>query len=311
MKQYYDQVNNVYKTVRFHKDVGLPNNKDIVEVIAYKANNFVCINKKTTYSNKLKQCSNVDAFIKQLFASKPKQSAKDKTNKKNGNNSKKNTASQKNGMLKRNGINSKKDCNNSADNIDNKDIITCDGYKFDSKTGEVIKKIRSLESLRRSWYCQKDFVYNNASYDKSLFITATLDSKPSYDKLNKIVANYIRFVKLKYKIKCGFIFLEPCEDGSWYVHFILAFEKVKPIEFEEGTKKWWSKYNIKQSDEQVKIQDIPTVDDLIKIVNYLNPTSEKKRGRAKYYPVSGQPIRRFGTVEAPNKALTNFEIAKK
>lgn len=228
-----------------------------------------------------------DTFIKQLFASKPKQSAKDKTNKKNG--------------------------NNSADNIDNKDIITCDGYKFDSKTGEVIKKIRPLESLRRSWFRQKDYIYNNASYDKSLFVTATLDTKPTYDELNKIVTKYIRRLKYKYadKLNCGFIFLEPCGDGSWHVHFILTFEKIIPIDFEEITEKWWSKYNIKQSDEQVEIQDITTVDDLIRIVNYLNPTSEKKRVRAKYYPVSGQPIRRFGTVEAPNKALMNFETAKK
>ncbi len=205
----------------------------------------------------------------------------------------------------------KVECNNSIKNDiqSNADIVD-KKYVVDKETGEVIDKIRTGESLHRSWYRQKDLVFNNASWKKSLFITATLDSKPTYDAMNKVTATFAKWLKRKYsELKCGFIFLEPCEDGSWHVHLIVALNNT-PLHFEANVIKWWNKHNTKLCDKQIKIRPFSDVDDLIRTVYYLDPNCQKKRHRAKFYPVSGQPMRHFGGVEEPNRVLTDFEKIK-
>ena len=126
--------------------------------------------------------------------------------------------------------------------------------------------------------------------------------------------HYTKQIKRRFKdeFQCSSIFLEPHHNGSWHVHFIIGFIENIPENFENETKKWWAKYNNHPTTNQVKVQRFRSLQDLINCVNYLNPANvEKKKSRVKYYPKSAQPIRHFGEVSEPNRALTDWETAKK
>lgn len=307
MITYYDDFYKLYKTVGYGNEVELPNKKDKVEVTSYLANDICCIKKKSIYSQKLKVCHNTDALVKELTYKKSQKKHETTTRKSP---TKKDCDNSKKSAVSKTKSDNKINCNNLPEN-DN--YIQTNGYIVDMETGEVVSKCRTGESLRRSWYRQKDLVFNNAAWRKSLFITATLDSKPTYAKMNEITATFSKWLKRKYsvKLKCGFIFLEPCEDGSWHVHFIIAFNNNTPSHFAESVIKWWNKRNTKFCSEQVEIRTFADVDDLIQTVYYLNPNSKKKRHKVGFYPVSGQPMRHFGDVTEPNRVLTDFETAEK
>lgn len=155
-------------------------------------------------------------------------------------------------------------------------------------------------------------IFNNCECGKSIFGTFTIDSKPTYDALNKITATFCKCLRRKFggRLRCGFIFLEPCKDGSWHLHMIIAFFDEVSEDDDAQIIKWWRKKNTKYCNEQIEIEHIETFERLKKIVEYLNPNSKQKRDRVKHYPVSSQPIRHFGKIEPPNEVLTEEKIAK-
>ncbi len=203
---------------------------------------------------------------------------------------------------------------------------------FDPETGEVLdledfdieddnseERSRSIAGLKRTYHAIRKKVESTATPSLSFFVTVTLDCKPTYEEMSKVVADYALLLQRKYKttFKAGFIFLEPCEDGSWHAHLLLCFEKYVPETFPKDCKKWWVKRNSKACDEQVDIQNIPTFDDLERVLDYLDPTSDKKdnadekttkRERIRYYPLFSQPMRSFGNVTESVKVIAPKKV---
>lgn len=128
--------------------------------------------------------------------------------------------------------------------------------------------------------------------------------------MSKVVAKYAHHLKRKYdNFRAGFIFLEPCEDGSWHAHLIVCFSDDalrKTSAFEKDTKKWWTKRNKKPSEYQITVREIIDLEDLEHTLDYLNPLSDKqdneddgktsKRERILFYPLWSKPMRCFGAV---------------
>lgn len=322
---------NIYNTLTFKSysnelgdDIQLPNNTEQVEVISFRANKFAQSNLKSVYSSKLKQCNDTDSLIKMLIQApkiKPKSSNVNKPTSYN-------TKSQSNPKLIEKRVTDSIDIDttecDSLQGIDLNNYSCTDykecgsmyakqGYVISAVTQEILGECRTHKSLREAWLRQSYYIYNCACWSTSVFTTVKLDTAPTFSELNKIVALYAKQVKRKFdNFICGFIFLEPHYNGSWHVHFIIGFDKYIPNNYEAETKKWWEKYNNKSNQNQVKIMDFDCLQSLINRVNYLNPAVvDKKQRRIKYYPKSAQPIRRFGTVSEANRALANYEMAKK
>lgn len=62
-------------------------------------------------------------------------------------------------------------------------------------------------------------------------------SRPSYDEMNRLATGFINRLKKQFKDEFQGIhkFLEPCEDGSWHVHYIACFHEI-PKTFEKWAK---------------------------------------------------------------------------
>lgn len=302
MNTYHNNDTGLTIRVSYGKGVELPQDTDRVQVTYYAANNVVKIVKQSVYSGRLCECHDVEELACNLFADRKKQ--------------------RKHKVIKQPNIDKKKKCKsteskkndvNYSDKLEiNENHIAKCGHVIDLESGEIVSECRTNDSLRRSYNRQKDLIYNNCECDKSIFATFTIDSKPTYDALNKITAAFCKWLRRNFysRLKCGFIFLEPCKDGSWHLHMIIAFADEVTETDDAQILKWWQKKNKKFCDEQVEIEHIDTFERLKKIVEYLNPNSKKKRDRVKHYPVSSQPIRHFGNVEPPNKVLTEEKIAK-
>lgn len=300
--------NNTGQTIKisYGYEVELPQNTDIVQVVYYEANSVIEIVKQSVYSCKLHECQNAEELVHNLTEKKKQQ--KRKTN--NQSNIEKKKEDCKKPKCK--SVANKKYDISYLDNSEiNENCIAKDGYVIDANV-EIVSEYRTNDSLRRSYNRQRELIFNSCKSDKSIFATFTVDSKPTYEQMNRLTGNFCKWLKRKFDdgLKCGFIFLEPCEDGSWHLHMIIAFNDEISETDNAQIIKWWRKKNKKYCDEQVEIENIETFDRLKKFVDYLNPNSKKKRHRAKYYPVSGQPMRHFGNVSKPNKILTKQENAK-
>lgn len=201
--------------------------------------------------------------------------------------------------------------NNNSETLEATNVGT---FTIDPETGEVLELSRDYDGLRRSWKLQCEYAKSSACWRLTRFCTCTVDTKPTYSELNTIVAAFCKWLTRNYTdlLDNCFIFLEPCDDGSWHVHFLIAMID-KPLTFDDEVKikEWWARKNTKPCDDQVQFAEpFESVDDLLRVLDYLNPTSKKKRHRIKNYPQSCQPMRHIGNVVEPNKALTKFEIAK-
>ncbi len=305
------------RTIRQFKgsEVQLPIDDDeIVEIEYCLANDFIYMRSKSYYG-KIEHCNNVDALVKRLTLPPMVKMAKRSRDGKEHNTSEnisENRSTQHTTAI-----------HNSDD-----EKMPCALY-VDADTGEVIDldevldltRSRSIAGIRRTYRAIRKRVESTATPSLSLFVTVTLDSYPSYDEMSNIVAKYALLLQRKYdtSFKAGFIFLEPCEDGSWHAHLILCFTQNIPADFEKDCKKWWAKRNSKPCDEQVDIQIIPTFDDLERVLDYLDPTSDKKdntteekttkRERIHYYPLCSQPMRSFGNVTESVKVLVPKKVA--
>ena len=344
MKSYYNKDTNCIIQAHFGKDVALPDDSNRVEVIHYAKNDLICVKKKSHYSEKIKVCCDTGTLIDELTYTSPKKKhynnsdkcsdnpektvakkVKVKENKKHCNNSDIQDSNekkcsnisedtvQKNVREKDN----KKRCNNSDNSLEIKNCIEKNGVIIDIETGEIVERCRPKDSLQKGWRRAKEYILNSIDWRTALFMTIALDTKPNYDEMSNLASGYTTYIKTPFKgqYECGVTFLEPCEDGSWHVHLIIGFNDYIPEIFERITKKWWKKHNNNKTETaleyQTKFQLFDSLDDLIKVINYLNPISKKKRDRIKYYPLSSQPIRKFGKTSEPKKAITTYETAKK
>lgn len=192
-------------------------------------------------------------------------------------------------------------------------------FAFD-EGGEVTEHSRSIAGIRRTYNAIRKKVESTTNGDYTFFMTATLDTYPSLKEMSEVAAKYSTNVRRKYgNFKAGFIFLEPCEDGSWHAHLIVCFknDELSTEELETDAKKWWKKHNKKESEYQVTVRKIKNLDDLEHTLDYLNPLSNKqdedddgkttKRERLPFYELNCKPMRGFGDVVESIKGTAKME----
>ncbi len=225
------------RTIRQYKgnEVQLPNDGDqMVEVEYCPTNDLIYIRSKSYYSGKLKRCESVDGLIKRLTLPPMVKMAKRSRDGKEHNTSE--------------NISENRSTQHTTATHNNDDEKMPCAFYVDPDTGKVIdldevldlKRSRSIAGLRRTYREIKRKIKSTATPSLSLFLTVTLDSKPDYKKMSKVVADYALLLQRKYDMsfKAGFIFLEPCEDGSWHAHLIVCFTQNIPADFEKDCKKW-------------------------------------------------------------------------
>ena len=200
------------------------------------------------------------------------------------------------------------------------DASACDNVSADAdvdystvdvETGELFN-CRTSKSLHLTWVHVGKEIIASYKWDKCLFITCTMASRPSYDEMNHLATGFINRLKKQFKDEFQGIhkFLEPCEDGSWHVHYIACFHEI-PKTFEKWAKRWWARKQGYENPMQVLIRKITSQDELEAIIRYLNPCSPKKEHRIPHYPKNCQCMRGYGDYAMPVTATCTFATAKK
>lgn len=197
-----------------------------------------------------------------------------------------------------------------ACDVDN-GIADIDYSTVDTETGELFS-CRTSKSLHLTWVHVGKEIIASYKWDKCLFITCTMASRPSYDEMNRLATGFINRLKKQFKDEFQGIhkFLEPCEDGSWHVHYIACFHDI-PETFDKWAKKWWARKQGYENPQQVLIRKITSQDELEAIIRYLNPCSAKKEHRIPFYPKNCQCMRGYGDYAMPVTATCTFATAKK
>lgn len=330
-------------TTRFEIELGsevtLPDNNDKVEAIYCVALGKMLVRKKSQCNNKLKHCSDANALVAAFMQltetdndvsvsntaphySGTANDVKDtSTNVSESNTDPHNSVStsDKPKVTKaksdpHNSETAAQTTSNYSSNIvdlTQPNIIDIEGELVDTNTGEIVGKCKRADSLTRAWRNQQDKIYNSMPWDKSCFVSPTVDNNATYDNLSTLSANYASWIMDTYPDAFGSIFCEPRSDGSWHSHIIPCFPNGVPDDFEDETKAWWAQYNNKECDEQVLIVRFENEEHFHNTINYLKPTrTAKKRKNVKYYRVGSQPIRSFGKVTKPTKVLTTFAVVQ-
>lgn len=156
----------------------------------------------------------------------------------------------------------------SMENIEPLDVI-------DLETGELLN-CRTSKSLHLTWITVAKQILTSYKWDKCLFITCTMASRPDYDEMNHLATGFINRLKKQFREEFKGIhkFLEPCDDRSWHVHYIACFHQFSET-FERWAKRWWALKQGYKSDVQVFIRKFNNEEDFINTVKYLDPTSTK------------------------------------
>lgn len=297
------------RTIRQYEntEVGLNIDDDCTLEFEYcRATSLLYIRRKSFYSDKLSHFDDTDALIRHLTVPPIKQ--------RRTTNERKYTPQTAHNAANNTEGTATSQPTPSADNALNFDPENCvDVIAFD-EDGNITERSRSVEGIKRSYNAIRHKVEStvNVQTCNSFFLSPTLDTYPTFVEKSKVVATYAHHLKRKYdNFKAGFIFLEPCEDGSWHAHLIVCFYDFYDAEcqletFKDDTLKWWSKRNKKTSDYQIRIRKIVDLEDLEHTLDYLNPLSDKqdceddgkttKRERLHYYPLWCKPMRCFGDV---------------
>lgn len=254
------------------------------------------IRRKSFYSSKLAHCDDVDALVERLTLPPIVKSRRAN-----------NTPQTAQNAVKSTECKAAPQPSQSADNALDFAAEDCIEVMVFDEDGNVTERSRSVEGIRRSYNAICAKVESTAKSCYSFFLSPTLDTYPTFNEMSKVVADYAVYLKRKYgNFKAGFIFLEPCEDGSWHAHLIVCFYDDDFSTFEDDTQKWWSKRNKKHSVYQVTVRKIENLNDLKHTLDYLNPLSDKqdrdddgatsKRERIHFYPLWCKPMRCFGEV---------------
>ena len=200
-----------------------------------------------------------------------------------------------------------------CDNVSSDSGVTnLSGVYFDDETGEVFTNSRTPKSLHLTWKRWAKEIIASYEWDKCLFLTCTLARKPTYSEMNRIATSFINRLKKQYKDEFKAIHkaLEPCDDGSWHVHYLACFHDI-PTTFNRWASRWWARQQKYENPMQIAIRKISSQDDLIQTAKYLDPTSPKKEHRIPFYPKNCQCLRGYGDFSAPATAICSFETAKK
>ncbi|MDD6098209.1 MAG: hypothetical protein PUB66_05725 [Oscillospiraceae bacterium] len=182
---------------------------------------------------------------------------------------------------------------------------------------------KEYETARSSHHEKKDECLDSCDYRKSCEIIVGTYVKQSFSCVQNAVSRMIqRTLFKKYtNLKCGFLWLEPYHNGTltggWHAHLILCFYDDVPAGLLELVLKSWKKRIIVPADKMkldkylVTMRTFNTFDELVKVIDYLNPTSAKKRDCLKYYPHKRKATKRYGDTSKPDKVIIPANESKK
>lgn len=326
MQEFQDELGFVFRVYNDRNEVSPPSPSTKVEVGRYPRMNFFELVERhgmiQNYSSKLKVCANAVELIDELTSPTP---PKETTSKKS-NHIVSDPASERNILTDTIGesklsaaptyhITSEQPLETAILDFDlaDDDVVAIEGKLYNQRTGEELGRCRHPDNMYRAWKKQREKALASIyDYRYACFETVTLDNKPSFDEMNDATVDYIAYIKEKYNdiFSSIFIFLEPHATGHWHAHLIPSFTDIVPEDFEAVSREWWDKLNDKSCDEQLRISHFINKEDIKETLDYLKPTSKKKRGRIKFYPLSRKAIRSYGDTIKPTKALADFETAQ-
>ncbi len=243
----------------------LPNNKTKVMTEFYPALGKIVITESNLFK-KAKHCKNADSLKNCLLKQKKKVKHKvpmtDKKTKKTD------IADADIDILEK--------------SMENIEPLESDYDVIDLETGELLN-CRTSKSLHLTWITVAKQILASYKWDKCLFITCTMASRPDYNEMNHLATGFVNRLKKQFKEEFQGIhkFLEPCDDGSWHVHYIACFHQF-PETFEKWAKRWWALKQGYKSDIQTFVRKFNNEEDLINTIKYLDPTSTKKAHRVPF-----------------------------
>lgn len=189
--------------------------------------------------------------------------------------------------------------------------------------GYVDGLCKEYESARASHHEKRDECLDSCNFSKSCEIIVGTYVKQSFASVQKAVSRMNkRTLPEKYpNLKCVFVWLEPYHNGTltggWHAHLILSFYDDIPEGLLDFILKSWKnrivvpKEKMKLDKYLVKMRKFNTFDELVKVIDYLNPTSAKKRDCLKYYPFKRKAIKRYGDTSKPEKVIIAAKESKK
>lgn len=183
---------------------------------------------------------------------------------------------------------------------------------IDRQTGEVkTESFRGLKSLHDSYRRTEDKALYTLKANKTVFVTLNFDSKFDFEGIKKVGANLQKWIKRNYSGARGIMVYQPCDDGSWHIHFLLcynAFCHLKQVDnFGRSLRDWAEKYNSKKSDNMLDVQHLPSNKEIMIKWAYLDPYHYRER--AIYYPVGRQVFKQIGKLKAPPKPIITTNTA--
>lgn len=189
------------------------------------------------------------------------------------------------------------------------------GFCSANETGKVEYQFRGLAKLRRDYRTKAEEMREHIMEGASIFGTFSSDRKYSADQIKKIGSGaFQKWIKRKYRnaerkdLRYWVIVFEPCNDGSWHFHFILTFKNEVPADFSKEFAEWAKKYNNKPCEHQTLVEPLGTKRDVLSVINYLDPTSEKKKDLAVFYPPRFRNIIINGNRKTPKPLLGTGEM---
>lgn len=179
--------------------------------------------------------------------------------------------------------------------------------------GETAPRVRSYKSLHRGWKNVRDKTLNIAEPQNTAFISPTLSGKVGFDRMSKLTAAFVPDLKNAFPtLKGNGAFFEPDRDGlGWHVHLFAPFREGIPAGFEEFVRDWWAHQEeipTIGNDFQVEFRCFASVEQLIRELDYCNPTRGKKKGTMHLYPFGRQAARYYGKVSKPRTVTVPFRL---
>lgn len=189
--------------------------------------------------------------------------------------------------------------------------------------GYVDGLCKEYESARSSHHDKKDECLDSSDFSKSCEIIVGTYVKQSFASIQKAVSRMNkRTLPEKYQnLKCVFVWLEPYHNGTltggWHAHMILSFYDDIPEGLLDLVLDSWKKRiivpkdSLKFDEYLVRMRTFNSFDELVKVIDYLNPNSAKKRDCLKYYPFKRKATMRYGDTSKPEKVIMTANESKK
>lgn len=178
---------------------------------------------------------------------------------------------------------------------------------------------KDYKSARENHRHQKKQFLATCNYKNVLFMTLTAPNNTFSDKIiKKYVSDLLKTLKnKKYKDVMTYCLaaIEPSEENGWHAHIMPYFPNGIPDDFVKAVEKLWVKkfkdIEIKTTKYMVRFHTVQSVEHLVELLDYLNPTSNKKVHRLCYYPVRSRTMWSVGEPAEIQKAITSPTEAKK